>query len=67
MSDTAYDWIAFNARRRPDHLCAVDLHSGRRFTWRAFNARTARCAAALHALGVRPGDRVAVLARNSTD
>ena len=67
MNDTAYDWIAFNARRRPDHLCAVDLHSGRRFSWREFNERTKRCAAALTALGIQRGDRVAVLARNSTD
>lgn len=67
MKDTAYDWIAFNARRRPDRLCAVDLHSGRRFTWAEFERRGRRVAAALTALGVRRGDRVAVLARNSTD
>jgi fatty-acyl-CoA synthase len=67
MRDAAYDWIAFNARRRPDHLCAVDLPSGRRFTWGQFEARSRRVAAALTALGVRRGDRIAVLARNSTD
>ena len=36
----------------------------RRFTYREFHARVRRLAAALQALGVSPGDRVAVLAPN---
>ncbi len=67
MTTKAYDWVAFNARRRPDHPCVTDLHSGRRFTWRQFEERTRRAAAFLARLGVKKGDRVAILAKNSTD
>ena len=40
-------------------------HAGRRQDWRAFEARVARLAGGLAALGLKPGDRVAVLALNS--
>ena len=63
-----YDWLARHAARMPDKLAAVDLASGRRFTYGEFNARAGRLA---HFLAGGPdvgrGDRVGALAHNSTD
>jgi fatty-acyl-CoA synthase len=63
-----YDWIAHFGRRTPDKPAVVDLASGRRFSYAAFDARIARLAAHLRGqLGIARGDRVAVLALNTTD
>jgi fatty-acyl-CoA synthase len=63
-----YDWIAHFGRRTPDKLAAVDLGSGRRLSYAQFDARIARLAAHLRdRLAVARGDRVAVLAMNTTD
>lgn len=63
-----YDWLAYHAFTRPDKTCWVDLHSDRRFSFSQANDRACRLAAHLaHACGVEKGDRVAVLAMNSTD
>ncbi|MHB8529648.1 MAG: long-chain-fatty-acid--CoA ligase [Caulobacteraceae bacterium] len=40
---------------------------GRQTTFRAFDALSSRCANALIAAGVKPGDRIAVLAKGSDD
>ncbi len=64
----ASDWLAFHADRTPDKLAAIDQHSGRHFTYAEFNDRAARLAAYLRdQWGVVKGDRVAILAKNSTD
>jgi fatty-acyl-CoA synthase len=63
----AYDWIAYHAGESPEKLAQIDLHSGRRYTYRQMHERTGRLAAALAGLGVQRGDRVALLANNSTD
>ncbi len=63
-----YDWIAHFGRRTPDKVAAVDLASGRSFTYAQFDARISRLAAHLRrGLGIQRGDRVAVLALNTTD
>src|SRR5579864_6036369 len=63
-----YDWIAHFARRTPDKIAVVDLASERRFTYAQFDARIARLAGHLRdQLKVTRGDRVAVLALNTTD
>ena len=68
MSVRHYDWLAHHARRAPDSLAVVDLSSERRLTYGEFELRTARLAAFLAAArAVTKGDRVAVLAHNSTD
>src|ERR1700737_4125262 len=63
-----YDWIAHFGRRTPDKPAVVDLASERRFSYAQFDARIARLAAHLRdRLKIRRGDRVAVLAMNTTD
>ncbi|MCC7200065.1 MAG: AMP-binding protein [Gammaproteobacteria bacterium] len=62
------DWLAYYAGRDGERLAAVDLASGRRYSYAQFNDRATRLATGLrdrHA--VRKGDRVGLLARNSTD
>jgi len=60
---TPADFLRRTAHVFPDRIGVVD--GDVRFTWRAFHERCLRFAGALHALGVKPGDRVAVLAGNS--
>lgn len=67
MSGPVPDWIGFNARRRPQHLALADLSAGRRFTYAAMNKRVNAAAGFLLSQGISKGDRVAVLARNSSD
>jgi fatty-acyl-CoA synthase len=63
-----YDWIAHFARRTPEKIAVVDLLSERRFSYAQFDSRISRLASHLrHQLGVGRGDRVAVLALNTTD
>ena len=62
------DWLAYYANREPDRLAAVDLFSGRRFSYAAFNQRATRLAALLQQhYRVQVGDRVALMAGNSVD
>ena len=51
------------ARIRPVQLAVDD--GRRRMTWAQTADRVARSASALHGLGARPGDRVAILSENS--
>ena len=68
MSIPYYDCIAHHAMRQPDSLAAVDLATGRRHTYKSFDDRIARLAGTLQSsFGIAPGDRVAVLAPNTTD
>jgi fatty-acyl-CoA synthase len=63
-----FDWIARHAERTPDKLALVDAHSGRQFTYAEFNARANRLAHFfVHTLGLDKGDRVSILAGNSSD
>ncbi len=63
-----YDWIAHFARRTPDKLAVVDLSSERRLNYAQFDGRIARLATHLRdRLKIARGDRVAVLALNTTD
>jgi fatty-acyl-CoA synthase len=64
----AADWIAFHADRTPDKLAQIDQGTGRHFTYAEMDTRAARLAAFLRSeWRARPGDRVALLAKNSTD
>ena len=63
-----YDWIAHFGRRTPDKIAVVDLASRRRLSYAQFDRRISRLASHLRdKLNVKRGDRVAVLALNTTD
>jgi fatty-acyl-CoA synthase len=61
------DWIADNARRFPDKIATIDLHSGRRHSYAQMHERVARIAGHLQSIGIEQGDRVALLSMNSSD
>jgi fatty-acyl-CoA synthase len=68
LSVRYYDWIAHFGRRTPNKAAVVDLASGREFSYAQFDARISRLAMYLrHRLKIKRGDRVAVLALNTTD
>jgi long-chain acyl-CoA synthetase len=52
-----------SARLRGNALAIADIE--RELTWNAFEQRVMKLAGALRALGLKPGDRVAILAQNS--
>lgn len=59
------DWLGKRELLTPDRLALVDDASRLRYTYRQLNERANRLAHGLrHELGVRKGDRVAVLAKN---
>jgi fatty-acyl-CoA synthase len=63
-----FDWIKRHAERTPDKLALVDAHSGRQFTYAHFNGRANRLASFFKdTLGVQQGDRISILAQNSSD
>ena len=68
MSIRYYDWIAHFSRRTPDKTALIDLASERRFSYAELDARVSRLATHLRdQLKIARGDRVAVLALNTTD
>ena len=62
---TVAEWIRRCARRTPDALAFVD--GVRRFSYAQFNERANRHANGLIALGLKRGDRVAVLMNNNVE
>jgi fatty-acyl-CoA synthase len=62
----AADLLSKRAGLTPDRIALVELETGRRFTYAELNRRANRLANFLRtALGVQPGDRVSILAKNS--
>ncbi len=57
------DIVYNNARLYPDKLAIVDKES--RFTWQQVDYRTNRLANSLTGLGLRKGDRIAIIAENN--
>ena len=61
------DWLDYHGRYDAKLVAAVDVDSGRSFTYREFNDRLRRLASGLRVnFGVKKGDRVALLAQNCT-
>ncbi|UTW54762.1 long-chain fatty acid--CoA ligase [Kordiimonas sp. SCSIO 12610] len=65
--DLVFDWISYNAANHGARTAQVDIASGRTYTYLQMHDRVGRLAAHLKELGVRKGDRVGLLAMNSTD
>ncbi len=61
------DFIAQWALTAPARVAVTEVESGRRLRYGALNERAWRLAHALTALGVQPGDRVALIARNGIE
>lgn len=60
------DLLRARARLTPQREALLELESGRRYSFADLNARACRAANFLSAaMGIRPGDRVALLAHNS--
>jgi fatty-acyl-CoA synthase len=62
---TVYGLFHAQASRDPEAIAVVE--GGRSTTYAALDARARRLASALHAKGIRRGDRIAVLSQNSTE
>jgi fatty-acyl-CoA synthase len=63
-----FDWIKRHAERTPDKLAVIEAPSGRKLTYREFNERANRLASFLtRELGLRTGERISILAQNSSD
>jgi fatty-acyl-CoA synthase len=58
------DDVAVQARLQPNRLAAVDLASGRRWTYADLDRDIGACAAVLAAQGLVAGERLAAFARN---
>lgn len=58
------NWLEAHARFRPDAEAVFDVDRGVRWTYAALQRDALRWAGRLHAAGVGPGDRVALLAHN---
>src|SRR5262245_52745957 len=68
MAIPVYDWIAHYASTRGDRIAMEDLATGRQLTYAEVDQRVQRLAGGLRAqYGIARGDRVAVLAHNSSD
>lgn len=68
MHEFVSDWIGFHALWTPKKIALNDLESRRQFTYLELDERCGRLAAFLtETHGITRGDRVAVLAHNSSD
>jgi fatty-acyl-CoA synthase len=64
MDFPVFDILARRAQLAPNRVAMVDLVSGDRVTYRELSERAGQDAALLSELGVKAGDRVALLCRN---
>ncbi len=63
-----FDWLAKQAEMRPDKRALIDAATGRAYTYSEFHLRASRFAEFLrNEWRVAPGERVALLAHNSSD
>lgn len=67
MTDTVIDWVAHHAISSPEKTATIDLASGRRHSYAQMNERVGRIAGFLRSAGVEKGDRVGLIAMNSSD
>ena len=59
------DWVGYHAKTRPEAPAVTCIERGVTLSWGELDQRVGRLAHQLrHALGLRPGDRVAMIAEN---
>ncbi|WP_077617211.1 acyl-CoA synthetase [Bacillus sinesaloumensis] len=58
------DWIANRARLSPESIAVVDGETGKRFTFEELNKRAENIASYIRKMGIKKGDRVALLSPN---
>ena len=63
MNRLLQDWVTWHAERTPDAIAVVD--GSERFSYRDLHTTSNQVAQVLLALGLRPNDRVAILAPRS--
>ena len=63
----AIDWLAKRASYHPEKTALVEAATGRRFSYGELDAQSERAAAYLESVGLRAGDRLAVLSGNSAE
>ena len=56
---------SFHARSQPDHLALVIADTGETLTYRELDEGSNRVAQFLRSRGLKPGDRIGVMMRNS--
>jgi len=62
------DLLGQRSRLSPDRVALVEVASGRRFTYRELDHRAGACARTwLYGLGLKPGDRIGILAGNRVE
>ncbi|WP_409181202.1 acyl-CoA synthetase [Amycolatopsis sp. VS8301801F10] len=66
MASSLAHWISRRSTVTPESVALVAAETGERITYADLESRVARRAAGLRELGVRKGDRVALLGLNST-
>ncbi|MDT7620088.1 MAG: fatty-acyl-CoA synthase [Pseudonocardiales bacterium] len=64
MGFGAHDWVAHHADHRPDAMAFGCAEDGRTVSWGQLDDRVGRLATVLTGLGVRKGDRVALVTEN---
>ena len=64
IGETIGAYLEHIATTCPDSLALVDPHHGVRWNWREFNAEVDAHAAGLVAMGLNPGERIAIWAQN---
>ena len=68
MATQVFDWIRHHANRAPDTIALTDVYSDRNWSYAELSQRIERLAGSLQqTFGIERGDRVGVLAENSSD
>lgn len=67
MQGMVVDWVGYHAGNTPDKVAIMELPTRRTQTYLELNDRIGRIADWLSSLGISRGDRVGMLAPNSTD
>jgi fatty-acyl-CoA synthase len=67
MKPWVHDWVAYHGVRQPDAPALTCVERGNTVSWGELDRRVGRLAHLLrHRFGLRPGDRVAMIAENDT-